>query len=178
MYNAPSVKRRLFNLLASLKRSLLAIILAGAIVALYAQVAAISDSYTEEAIWWDFGPNFPPAQPRWYRGIAGGSWYVAYRGWSLSMRVPSIHTALLYWRGSPFDGQDFELYVHYVWTVLPNLVLIAVLGCSVAGVRIRWRRNRPGFCPVCGYDLRATPERCPECGTAVPTPAETLKTER
>jgi hypothetical protein len=48
---------------------------------------------------------------------------------------------------------------------LPTLVLVAFTHAAARYVVARRRRRHPNLCPACHYDLRATPDRCPECGT-------------
>jgi hypothetical protein len=56
-------------------------------------------------------------------------------------------------------------------TVLIPVALIATLR-RVPWLRRR-RARRAGRCERCGYDLRATPDRCPECGARPTVPRRT-----
>jgi len=69
---------------------------------------------------------------------------------------------------------------HYDFDSTGNLYLISVVAApfwmiaigllllpALVAFRFAYRRWKPknGCCTTCGYDLRATPDRCPECGT-------------
>ena len=70
------------------------------------------------------------------------------------------------------NGRQHLLFV-------PIAAIVAMSGIVAAGSWRRQRRgrhrDRAGLCPTCGYDLRATPERCPECGRC-PATKETVFT--
>lgn len=61
-----------------------------------------------------------------------------------------------------FSLQNFRAYSAPLWSFC---LLFALLPVTRLLIWLR-RRNRIGVncCPNCGYDLRATPGRCPECG--------------
>lgn len=48
---------------------------------------------------------------------------------------------------------------------VPALLCIGGLYFSLLHGRRRRRRRKLGLCLKCGYDLRASEDRCPECGT-------------
>ena len=72
--------------------------------------------------------------PTAYRGT------IHLEGWNAALTLP-------YW---------FLAGVTGIWLVPAGLALRRRM-------RRRWRAGRD-LCPACGYDLRATPGKCPECG--------------
>ena len=61
------------------------------------------------------------------------------------------------------------------WTVSVPVAHLFVLSAVLPvlwmiGRNRRLARAEAGLCTRCGYDLRATPGRCPECGTIAPIP--------
>jgi hypothetical protein len=69
------------------------------------------------------------------------------------------------WR---FGGRSwFSLSAPY-WSLIICLMVLPGLWIHFY-LRRRWRTHT-GFCEICGYDLRATPDRCPECGIVPANP--------
>lgn len=62
-----------------------------------------------------------------------------------------------------FATESKEWVAFPAW--LPVLAFLVLPAAWVVRLSRARRRASAGLCESCGYDLRGTPERCPECGT-------------
>jgi hypothetical protein len=107
---------------------------------LHATTALLALPHKDLGLAWNSRPASPPHREE--SGFAGIGWYVdGYPSWA-SLSAPH-------------------------WVVA--LVLAVPSALWSVGLLSRIRRRTRGLCASCGYDLRASPERCPECGTATQT---------
>ncbi|HVT89441.1 MAG TPA: hypothetical protein VHD56_11355 [Tepidisphaeraceae bacterium] len=71
--------------------------------------------------------------------------------------------------GETLGGFDYQKSVGHYRVLIPLWVLwlfASILPiCWLLKAYRTWKRIVEGRCLACGYDLRATPDRCPECGT-------------
>lgn len=98
-------------------------------------------------LWWSTSksPAYPNPYDEKFLGFHFSSYAAAYAG----RRYADVEVTVPYW----------------------SIAILLAIGPFILFV-YAWRRNRQimsGFCSQCGYDLRATPDRCPECGTVVVT---------
>lgn len=103
-----------------------------------------------------------------YLQASSPEFYWSVRKGSNSMPTDSKVSRFLGLFGQMERGPE-RLFVRLIVPYWMLAVSFAVLPfvTVIRSKRRRWKQKRlaGGLCEACGYDLRATPQRCPECGT-------------
>jgi hypothetical protein len=109
----------------------------------------------------------------WEVGVNYGRVYVARGGGSHGLIVDGANYRDLTRGGFGVLGLGFSPHGNTAWgggrLVVSIPLWLPILMLAVLLIR-QWRRARrpkSGQCSRCGYDIRASPDRCPECGTPV-----------
>jgi hypothetical protein len=98
---------------------------------------------------------------RWFKSPPSDFAQMFSGGWRFAGLA---HIRRVYTASAPFA--EFQ-----AWTIPHWLLLIAATPIPLFRLlhsRASRRRKLAGLCSTCGYDLRATPGRCPECGGVAP----------
>jgi hypothetical protein len=92
--------------------------------------------------------------------------------------VEVMNRARWHWHRFAFDkvAEPLDSFTE-VYAMMPCWAIVC-LGGLLPLIRVFAhhfpRKKVDGLCATCGYDLRATHDRCPECGTPAPAPPSTL----
>ena len=111
-------------------------------------------------------------------GASAAHWRLGAGGWGWWPNDDTMLTGSLgplRWGG--YDWNEPSFIGRRRYASFPCWAVVMATGAMPAWSVIAWtcrsairrRRRRAGQCPDCGYDLRATHDRCPECGKAIPT---------
>ncbi len=90
--------------------------------------------------------------------------------WESMARIKSLgHVGIAWW--SIAFGYDVVDFGQGSWHAGIDIPFWSILATQTTAAWLlyfkRKRRARRGLCTQCGYDLRASKDRCPECGTPI-----------
>ena len=132
-----------------------------------------ADAWQRWAYWGGFGSRRrADADGFAYCPLLGGQSWWSELGFGAGDREckPTRNAISLHdWLSPTWGGRQRWLTLPY-WSLAAAL-LVAPLVRTAGFLRRRRHHLVRGRCTRCGYDLRATPGRCPECGAVPSTPA-------